>query len=156
MPTITIYLKKPHKNTEVVFKAELLHASPSYRRLRAEWGRPRLDLGYVAFEHDDVFVEHYYTDRWYALFELHSATGIHKGWYGNISRPAYFTSDSIISEDLDLDLFVSADRSTILRLDRDEFEQRGLATSDPDAYSAAYAALDELEQQARAGVAPFG
>ena len=155
MNKVIIHLKKPYKNTEVVFDTELLNATETYRYVKAIWGRPRLDLGYIVFETDDRFFEYYYTDRWYSIFEIRTVTGMLKGWYGNISRPAHFTSDSIISEDLDLDLFVSADRDRIMRLDIDEFEQRGLATADPDAYAAAYAALDELEAMARAGLYPF-
>jgi len=52
-------------------------------------------------------------------------------------------------EDLDLDLWVSADRSAVLRLDEDEFAASGLAGRDPEAAAAAVAALDELERLAR-------
>lgn len=156
MTTVTIHLQKPFKNTEIVFQAELLRATETYRYVKASWRGPRLDLGYVVFETHDYVLEHYYTDRWYSVYEIHSATGRLKGWYGNISRPALFDALTIISEDLDLDVFVSADRSTILRLDVEEFEQRGVALSDPATYAAAYAALDELERMARAGEAPFG
>jgi protein associated with RNAse G/E len=152
---ISVHLHKPHKNTTVSFTGEILIDTPSYRLIRAPWGRARLDLGYVTFEEDDVFFEHYYTERWFAIFELRTADGLLKGWYGNISRPARFTADAIYSDDLDLDLFVPPDRRTPLRLDVEEFEGRGVAESDPAAYAAAYAALDELEQMARAGAAPF-
>lgn len=152
---ITIQLQKPYKNTEVIFDTELLNATETHCYVKATWRRPRLDLGYIVFETDDIFFEYYYTDRWYSIFEIRTAAGMLKGWYGNISHPAHFTANSIISEDLDLDLFISADRATILRLDIDEFEQRGLATANPDVYAAAYAALDELEAMARAAEYPF-
>jgi predicted RNA-binding protein associated with RNAse of E/G family len=78
-----------------------------------------------------------------------------KGWYCNITRPAHIDGDVITSEDLELDLYVSPDRTTVLRLDEDEFEARGFAGSDPLTYRAARAALDNLERMARAGEAPF-
>jgi predicted RNA-binding protein associated with RNAse of E/G family len=152
---ITVNLHKPHKQSLVTFKAELVCASEGYALVRALWGRPTLDLGYVTFESDDQFLEHYYADRWYAVFEIRSASGRLKGWYCNISRPAAITPDAISSDDLDLDLFVAPERTTLLRLDEDEFESRGLREHDPAAYLAAYAALDELERLARAGAAPF-
>lgn len=52
-------------------------------------------------------------------------------------------------EDLDLDLWVSADGSSVLRLDEDEFAESGLATSDPEAAAQAVRALDALDDQAR-------
>lgn len=152
---ITIYLNKPHKQTTVSFAAELLTDTPIYRLVRAPWTRPRLDLGYVVFEMGDSFYEHYYTDRWFAIFELRSAANLLKGWYCNISYPARFTADAIYSDDLDLDLFVPPDRTNLLRLDIDEFESRDVAVSDPLAYRAAYAAFDQLEQMVRNAEPPF-
>lgn len=57
----------------------------------------------------------------------------------------------LLVEDLDLDLWVSADGSSVLRLDEDEFEESGLAARDPGAADAARQALDELERLALAG-----
>lgn len=51
-------------------------------------------------------------------------------------------------EDLDLDLWVSADGSSVLRLDEDEFAESGLATTDPEAAAQAVRALDTLDRQA--------
>lgn len=152
---ITIYLEKPHKNTVVTYHGELVQEAPGYRLIHARWERPLLDLGYMTFATGDHFYEHYYTKRWYAVFEIRDMNGILKGWYCNVTRPARFEPETIRSEDLDLDLFVSPDRTRLLRLDIDEFEARSLACSDPATYAAAYAALEELEQLAQAGQAPF-
>jgi hypothetical protein len=35
--------------------------------------RDRHDLGYTVFERNDRFVEYFYTDRWYNIFESHAA-----------------------------------------------------------------------------------
>ncbi|MEP7188292.1 MAG: DUF402 domain-containing protein, partial [Roseiflexaceae bacterium] len=83
------------------------------------------------------------------------ASGALKGWYCNVSRPAQFDTDVIVSEDLELDLFVAPDHARILRLDLEEFAARGFDRSDPAAYAAALAALDELERMAQAGTPPF-
>ena len=155
MPVITVHLLKPAKGTTITYQGELIRAERNHLLVRARWERPRLDLGYVAFDPGDNFYEHYYTDRWYNVFEVHGAAGVLKGWYCNVTRPALVADDVITSEDLELDLFVSPDRRDILRLDLDEFEARGLAKSDPEAHTAALAALDELEQMARSGVPPF-
>ena len=155
MPTITIHLLKPGKGTTITYTGELLRREPDHMLILARWERPRLDLGYVAFEPGDHFYEHYYTERWYNIFEVRSVLGALKGWYCNICRPAQFDTATIVSEDLELDLFVAPDRAQILRLDLDEFEARGFDRSDPKAHAAALAALDELEHRAQSGAPPF-
>jgi predicted RNA-binding protein associated with RNAse of E/G family len=155
MRTIAVQLLKPGKGTTVTYRGDLLHAETGHLLIHARWERPRLDLGYLVFEPGDHFYEHYYTQRWFNIFEVRGESGVLKGWYCNVTRPAQLVGDVVISEDLELDLFVPPDRHNILRLDLDEFEARGLARSDPPAYTAALAALDELERMARVGNPPF-
>jgi predicted RNA-binding protein associated with RNAse of E/G family len=155
MRSITIHLLKPGKHTIVTYRGELLLEEPGHLPIHARWERDALDLGYIVFEPGDHFYEHYYTERWFNIFELYSAAGAPKGWYCNVTRPAQVAGDVIMSEDLELDLFVAPDRAHPVRLDLDEFEGRGLAATDPAAYAAALTALDELERMARAGEPPF-
>jgi hypothetical protein len=110
------------------------------------------DLGFVRFEPGDVFTEHYWRDRWYSIKEVSDASGVLKGWYCDVARPVRVREGMLESEDLDLDLWVSADGRTILRLDEDDFTASDLAKSDPDAAAEARRALDELEGLAREGL----
>jgi protein associated with RNAse G/E len=155
MTTITVQLLKPGKGTILTYNGELLHSQPGHLLIHARWERPTLDLGYVVFETGDHFYEHYYTERWFNIFEVHSQPGALKGWYCNITRPALVMGDTISSEDLELDLFVPPDRQHLLRLDMDEFVARGFDLAEPSTYTAALAALDQLEQMAYAGEPPF-
>ena len=155
MPSITVQLLKPGKGTIVTYTGELLRQAPGYALVLARWERPALDLGYLTFETGDCFYEHYYAGHWFNIFEIRSPTSQLKGWYCNVARPAQISGDTITSEDLELDLFVSPDRASILTLDLDEFEARDFAQNDPPAYTAALAALDELKHMARAGESPF-
>jgi len=81
--------------------------------------------------------------------EVRAASGALKGWYCDIARPAVRSGAELVVEDLDLDLWRSADGTDVRRLDEDEFEESGLARRDPRAAAAALAALDELEALAR-------
>jgi len=118
--------------------------------VRAPWAAPGVrDFGFVRFEPGDVFTEHYWRDRWFAVKEVRTGAGGLKGWYCDIARPAVLRDGELVVEDLDLDLWVSADGSCVLRLDEDEFEESGLADRDPAAAVAARRALDELERLAR-------
>jgi predicted RNA-binding protein associated with RNAse of E/G family len=83
--------------------------------------------------------------------EVRDGQGGLKGWYCDITRPATLSGGELVVEDLDLDLWRSADGTAVLRLDEDEFEESGLRATDPTAAEAALAALDELELLAREG-----
>ncbi|MET7734075.1 DUF402 domain-containing protein [Streptomyces sp. NPDC005402] len=132
--------------TKIRYEAELLTDDGTRVTVRAPWaGEGVRDFGFVRFEPGDVFTEHYWRDRWYAVKEVRSSDGTLKGWYCDITRPATVDGTELVVEDLDLDLWVSADGTEVLRLDEDEFEESGLADRDPEAASAATAALDELE-----------
>ncbi|MEU1043035.1 DUF402 domain-containing protein [Streptomyces sp. NPDC005551] len=120
--------------------------------VRAPWaGDGVRDFGFVRFEPGDVFTEHYWRDRWYAVKEVRDAGGALKGWYCDVTRPAVVRAGELVVEDLDLDLWRSADGTAVLRLDEDEFAASGLAAADPAAAAAAEHALDELERLAREG-----
>ncbi|NHI10546.1 hypothetical protein STPH2_5915 [Streptomyces sp. KO7888] len=136
--------------TKIRYAAALLHDDGTRLAVRAPWaGDGVRDFGFVRFEAGDVFTEYYWRDRWYAVKEVRTAAGVLKGWYCDVTRPAVLTGTELVVEDLDLDLWRSADGTDVRRLDEDEFAGSGLADRDPGAAAAAVAALDELERLAR-------
>ncbi|MFJ8362662.1 DUF402 domain-containing protein [Streptomyces sp. NPDC093984] len=138
--------------TKIRYKGELVADDGDRIAVRAPWaGDGVRDFGFVRFEPGDVFTEYYWRDRWYAVKEVRDAQGTLKGWYCDITRPATVSGSELVVEDLDLDLWRSADGTAVLRLDEDEFAASGLATTDPEAAAAAVSALDELELLAREG-----
>lgn len=162
MTPVTIHLLKPAKGRTITYQAELRQRTATALLVQAHWTTEmgRVDIGHVVFEPGDTLYEHFYSDRWYNVFELHAADGRLKGWYCNITRPARFTFASsgavqIESEDLELDLFVAPDRRSMHILDEEEYAARGLATHEPASHQAARAALEELIGLAERGVGPF-
>ncbi|MER5836789.1 DUF402 domain-containing protein [Streptomyces sp. NPDC002130] len=150
-PQLDVVLVKAGR-TKIRYSGELLADDGTRVAVRAAWaGSGVRDFGFVRFEPGDVFTEYYWRDRWYAVKEVRSATGTLKGWYCDVTRPARRSGPELVVEDLDLDLWLSADGTDVRRLDEDEFAESGLGESDPDAASAALAALDELESLARGG-----
>lgn len=132
--------------TKIRYTAELLSDDGTRVAVRAPWaGDGVRDFGFVRFESGDVFTEYYWRDRWYAVKEVRAATGALKGWYCDVTRPAVFSGGELVVEDLDLDLWRSADGTDVRRLDEDEFAESGLAERDPAAAAAAVTAVDELE-----------
>ncbi|MGW7197017.1 DUF402 domain-containing protein [Streptomyces chryseus] len=138
--------------TKIRYPASVLSDDGTHLVVRAPWAAAGVrDFGFVRFEPGDVFTEHYWRDRWYAVKEVRSGDGTLKGWYCDVTRPAVVGGGRVEVEDLDLDLWVSADGGEVLRLDEDEFAASGLAASDPEAAAEASRSLDDLELRARGG-----
>lgn len=151
MPSVEVRLVKAGA-TKIRYPAELIADDGTRVTVRAPWaGAGMRDFGFVRFEQGDVFTEHYWRDRWFSVKEVRTGDGTLKGWYCDITRPAVLAGGELVVEDLDLDLWVSAEGSSVLRLDEDEFEASGLAERDPKAADHAVRALDELELLARQG-----
>ena len=89
---------------------------------RCSWTRPdSFDLGPLRLEQGDIFIEFYYLDEWFNIFQMYEATGILKGWYCNLAGPAEISAGQIRWQDLALDLLVLPNGEQIL-LDEDEFD----------------------------------
>ncbi|MEU6296837.1 DUF402 domain-containing protein [Streptomyces erythrochromogenes] len=146
---LTVVLTKAGR-TKIRYPATQVADDGDRISVRAPWAAEGVrDFGFVRFEPGDVFTEHFWRTRWYAVKEVRTGDGVLKGWYCDVTRPVHVSSGEIIVEDLDLDLWVSADGTCVLRLDEDEFAESGLATSDPEAAAQAVRALDALDDQAR-------
>jgi predicted RNA-binding protein associated with RNAse of E/G family len=152
---MVVHLIKSARRTTVSYVATPLTVSPNYALVRAQWTRPAVDLGYMQFAPGDILDEHFYADQWYSIFAVYQSDGQLRGWYCNVSHPAIITATTIHSHDLELDLFVSADRQHLQRLDIDEYEAQQYQIHDPATYQAGWAALAKLEALAQSGQAPF-
>ena len=149
--TVEVLLVK-HPRPNVSYPAQVVADDGSRVVVRAPWaGSVEREFGFVTFRTGDVFTEYYWRDRWYSVKEVRAGDGALKGWYCDVNRPAEVRPDVLRVEDLDLDLWMSADRATVLRLDEDEFLGSGLDVRDPVAADRARQALDELEALARGG-----
>ncbi len=105
----------------------VLERGENFVRLEARFNREDLPFMGVVLKQNDRFVETFYTDRWYNIFEIHDRDDDQvKGWYCNLGRPAAWDApDTISYVDLALDLWVAADGTQTV-LDQDEFEALGL------------------------------
>jgi hypothetical protein len=94
----------------------------------------------------DRFVEAFFSDRWYNIFEVHDRADDHlKGWYCNVCFPAEFTEGQVSYVDLALDLLVFPD-GTQKVLDEDEFASLPI---DDATRSRALETLETLRQMFR-------
>ena len=94
----------------------------------------------------DRFVETYYTDRWYNVYEIHSrADDSLRGWYCNVSSPARLEGNRLLYTDLALDLLVFPDGRQLV-LDEGEFANLEIS---PQVREQAVTALAELKTRFR-------
>jgi len=111
--------------------------------LEALFNRDDMPFMDIVLKRNDRFVETFYSDRWYNIFEIYDRDDNRfKGWYCNISKPAIIDDVSISYVDLALDLWVAADgRQTVL----DEYELEEL-NLDEELKQKAYDGMKELQE----------
>ncbi len=125
------------------YPARLLARDGASVTIEAFFNRDDLPFHGILLGRDDRFVETYYTDRWYNIFEVHAREDGHiRGWYCNVTRPASVTDSTIAYIDLALDLLVYPDGKQLV-LDEDEFAVLPLSEAER---ARARDALAELQQ----------
>jgi uncharacterized protein len=150
MSHMTIKVQKKNLGGEVVYEyeGELLHQAENSVTLEALFTRDDLPFMGVVLKKDDRFVEYYYSDRWYNIFEIHDRDDDSlKGWYCNIGMPAVIEDGIVSYVDLALDLWVSTSGDQTV-LDDDEFESLGLSE---ELRASALNGLEELKLLFTAG-----
>lgn len=129
MSRMEIKVQKKNLEGEVTYEYEgvLLHRDERSITLEAFFDREDMPFQDVIFKKGDRFVEHYYSDRWYNIFEIHDRDDDKiKGWYCNVGMPLVFQDGIVSYVDLALDLWVSSNGEQTV-LDEDEFEALDLS-----------------------------
>lgn len=124
-------IKRDHLGKEVIrYQGELLERGVNQILLQAAFGLENVKLVDIPLAIGDVFLETYYSDHWYNIYEIH-AKGDNKlkGWYCNVSYPAEIGKDIVIFRDLALDLLVYPDGRQVV-LDEDEFAALDISEQD--------------------------
>jgi protein associated with RNAse G/E len=124
------------------YDGEVVSRGENFIIIEALFNRDDLPFQDVVLKRNDRFVETFYTDKWFNIFEIYDRDdGGVKGWYCNITKPAVIEDGAVSYVDLALDLWVSADgKQTVL--DEDELEELGL---DDELKKKVYEGLRELE-----------
>ena len=119
---IRVQKKNPSGKVMHEYEGDLLHRDENSVTLEALFTREDMPFMDVVFKKNDRFVEYYYSNRWYNIFEIHDRDDDSlKGWYCNIGMPAVIEDGVVSYVDLALDLWVSLDGKEAV-LDEDEFE----------------------------------
>jgi hypothetical protein len=117
-------------------------------------GPPGIRVGDITLERGDVFVEFYYADRWYNVYQVFSTAGVFKGWYCNVSEPLERLDGAELAYvDLVLDVVVHPAGDHLV-LDEDEFAEL-VPSLPPEVAAAAQAGLRELIEVVGRGALPW-
>lgn len=121
----TVHVNKLRVDGSVDFawSGQVLRCDESGIVLRAEFNVDVVEREWATFRRGDVFVEFYYWDRWYNVFQVSPPDGTLKGWYANVGLPAKLDAAAGVLEyvDLALDVWANPD-GTFVVLDQDEFD----------------------------------
>lgn len=142
-PRIKVQKKNPAGEVTYEYEGALLRRDERSIKLEALFDRADMPFMDTVFKTGDLFIEYYFTDRWYNIFIIHDRDdGSVKGWYCNVGMPAVIEDDVVSYVDLALDLWVSVSgKQTVL--DEDEFEQLNV---DEELRAGALNGLEELKQ----------
>jgi uncharacterized protein len=141
MPVMRILKKNLADEVIWQYDSEVLRHDENSITVEAFFNRDDMPFQEIVLKRNDRFVETFYTDKWYNIFEIYDRDdGKLKGWYCNITTPAVIEDGSISYVDLALDLWVTADGEQTV-LDEDELEDLGLG----DLKGKALAGLRELQ-----------
>jgi predicted RNA-binding protein associated with RNAse of E/G family len=143
MPVMKILKKNLAEETTWQYEGEVLNQGDNFIMVEAFFNRDDMPFQEIILKRNDRFVETFFTDKWYNIFEIYDRDdGKLKGWYCNITKPAVIEDGHLSYVDLALDLWVSANGARKV-LDEDELEELGL---DEKTKQKVFAGLHELEQ----------
>jgi len=142
-PAITVLKLDAQGNQTWRYHGEILQSLADRVVLEAHFDRDDRIFHGMPLRRGDRFLETYFTDRWYNIYEIHAREDdTLRGWYCNIGKPAQLDGDRLSYVDLALDLLVFPDGRQVV-LDEDEFLELDISVTDRQQ---ALAALDELRQ----------
>ena len=78
---------RPDRSEVFSWAGEVLRCDDESIVLRAEFNVDQVELGFTTFRRGDIFVEFYYWQRWFNIFQISAPDGTLKGWYANLGQP---------------------------------------------------------------------
>ena len=120
-------IKRDHLGQEVLrYPGRILELTEAFIRLEAFFTFEAVQVKELVLRRGDRFIETFYFDRWYNIFEIHAKTDDRlKAYYCNIGHPAVLEDGEVSYRDLAIDLLVRPDgRESVL--DMDEFDTLSL------------------------------
>lgn len=122
MDEVTVVKLNPAGEFTWQYQGQVMERCEQSLTLQAHFNRDDLPFFGIILARGDRFIETFFSNRWYNVFEIHDRVDDHiKGWYCNIAMPAILTDGKVTYIDLALDVLVYPDGSRKI-LDEDEFD----------------------------------
>ena len=142
--TITVLKLNTENQVTWRYQGQVIDEQPDRLTLEAYFDRDDVEFHGIWLRKGDRFVETYFTNRWYNIFEIHARDDdTLRGWYCNVGSPAQIEGATLSYIDLALDLLVYPDHRQVV-LDEDEFERLDIS---PQVKQQAIDALAALQEQ---------
>ena len=78
------------------YEGVVLNRAENYVTLEALFNRDDMPFMDIVLKRNDRFVETFYSDCWYNIFEIYDRDdGKFKGWYCNIGKPAIIVAHTV-------------------------------------------------------------
>ena len=151
---VMIVKLRPNGDEAIRYPGTAIGSPPGWVAARAPWRQGRIDLGYLIFEPDDIFLEYFALERPFNIFAIFREDGSHKGWYCNVTHPTWVEGETIYWHDLFVDV-VSYPDGRVLVLDEDELLSSDLRTTEPETHQMILMARDDLLQMIADRQYPF-
>jgi protein associated with RNAse G/E len=115
---------RPDGSQAFAWDGTVLRCDASGIVLRAQFNVDLVDLGFTTFRRGDEFIEFYYWDQCYNVFQVSTPDGTLKGWYSNLGLPAELSADEgdLRYVDLALDVWTHPNGEYVV-LDQDELDE---------------------------------
>ncbi len=126
------------------YSGRVIERGDGWLKLEAFFNRDDMPFHEITLGRGDRFIETYYSDHWYNIYEIHDrSTDELKGWYCNVTTPARIETGRVSYVDLALDLLVYPDKRKLV-LDEDEFQDLKIDAATRAQARRALAELQEL------------
>ncbi|MBA3451277.1 MAG: DUF402 domain-containing protein [Chloroflexia bacterium] len=158
--TVTVIKQTPAGDEAARYPGEVIARveRESWVIVHATWTHRVIELDGLTFRPGDDLFEWFSPEHPFNAFAIHTADGLCKGWYANVTFPASIDVERhpprLYWRDLYIDLVGLPDKSFVIR-DEDELQDSGLAQSDPSLHARVLIAQDEIVSRFQRGVAPF-
>ncbi len=127
---VTIIKQNPQREESWRYTGRVLKQTADAVLVQASFNREDSVFEGIPLKKGDPFIEAFYSRRWFNIFEMRDRdSGLTKGWYCNVTRPAVFSDGTIAYADLALDLLVYPNGAWKL-LDEDEYAALDLSAAD--------------------------
>lgn len=146
---MTVVKHRPDGMEAARYPATVMHSHvpPPWIEVEAVWSAPLVDVAGLVFEPGDLLREFFSPLHPFNAFAVSTSGRSRKGWYGNVTYPAFLLDDAshptLVWHDLYLDLVVLAD-GTVHLLDDDELDAAPAPFSEPAMHRAIHAARQDL------------